>query len=490
MDGLASARQIESSDDEHVINRGMFVGSDLFSVLFERTSSVAQDAAKAKKKQAELPSGYKLIAKYLTPEERGSERKDLVQNVIRAFKSLPKDEEFMAAAKAGEAKKGWYTQSAKALQDVFGVDSPRYAAVLAAFSPQVSVTENLRNSMRMWRLWITHNRTTDPEELDKLGIQCVGEDRWYKMPWRNNTITALTIPDEKLSELNLSGSKVNNFRKNLGGDLAAATNDAWMANFGGIDQGLFGSQAGYSAYTAKLRRVAEKLGWKTAEVQETVWSFFKALYEKQTVEHGFGTKALSHLKDSDVANVPDFATLMSDPDVKRELDRVGLQFRAEQTPDGLRPGESDGETPESRANQAGFGKHIAAVAQRAEQLRRARDVAEDAKFGCAAPHAQVTAARGNTVTVRFAAGADLGPVKHLETTGKLPQRTVTTQKFGTAARDMRYLMIPKDGKWLFIDEPKIMLSHDVGEGVHEYRIQGKTVKANPLDKSAMANAGI
>ena len=57
------------------------------------------------------------------------------------FKDLPATlEEGVAAAYAGQTKRGWYEQSARTILEIFGIeDAPRFSALLAALSPQQAV---------------------------------------------------------------------------------------------------------------------------------------------------------------------------------------------------------------------------------------------------------------------------------------------------------------------------------------------------------------
>lgn len=87
-------------------------------------------------------------------------------------------------------------------------------------------------------------------------------------------------------------------------------------------EGKGGKGPGYLLSNAATRRAAafleKKTGqkWTAAEVQETVWSYVKAIYEKR--RKGPGTqKSMQELSEDitaeDIAEVVDFASLMSDP---------------------------------------------------------------------------------------------------------------------------------------------------------------------------------
>jgi hypothetical protein len=283
------------------------------------------------------PRGFGSIAKHLTPEESAKLRTDSAQKLADLFKALPPDADFEAAALAGEAKKGWYAKSAEAIRQIFGdQDAPRFAALLAAMSPQTSVEINLLNAATMWRNWTRAGRPTDREAIIDLMGQSVqgGRGRASVLDaWVNNSVRALG--DENPMATTLSGPKVDSFMRNLLGNVQAVTLDAWMANFTLLDQTVFGGSltkggdpgkgAAYLAMSAKIRRVAENLTkstgkkWTPAEVQETVWSWAKTAYElaaskgeTRTVEDLVKSGAIT---DSMIAATPDFATMLT-KDVK------------------------------------------------------------------------------------------------------------------------------------------------------------------------------
>ncbi len=121
--------------------------------------------------------------------------------------------------------------------------------------------------------------------------------------WINNTVRALQSEDPR--NLVISGPKVQSFTQNLRGNTIEVTNDTWMALFALMNQRTIGGlgrkapgQPGvtvdskilfknpeYIAFSAQVRRAADRLTtitgerWTAAEVQETVWSFSKALIE-------------------------------------------------------------------------------------------------------------------------------------------------------------------------------------------------------------------
>ncbi len=151
------------------------------------------------------------IEQNLTDQERRQLRADTTKRMIDAFHSLPDTHEYAAAALAGEAKKGWYRDSAKAIANVFGPDAPRFAATLAAMSPQTSVQSNFHNAIRTFINWDKAGRPQDPAKIKDImqdSVQRQEGGTGVLHSWVPNTIRALTHPDpEKLPVPNLDPGK-------------------------------------------------------------------------------------------------------------------------------------------------------------------------------------------------------------------------------------------------------------------------------------------
>lgn len=287
-------------------------------------------------------------AKFLTPAELESQMtshaRGNMQQMSRARAQMPSVDELASAVVGGRDKRGWYENSRRALEHVFGDDADLFAGVLAATSPQNSVESNLQNSLRIYRNWNAAGRPTDENAILKIMAKSVngmkGEESVLDA-WKNNTVSVLSGGNV------ISGPKVDSFWTNLRsrarrssmGDVHpddAVTLDAWMANLFGIDNAAFAgrtTKAGSPAQLAKfakgdpgyspkylagsslVRETAQKLGLKPSEVQETAWSFGKALYEKaealgisarEVVERGL-------LTPQDISGTVDFSLLLKDP---------------------------------------------------------------------------------------------------------------------------------------------------------------------------------
>lgn len=333
---------------------------------------------------ANAVDGIKKVAASLTETERAKLRKDTGEKMVTIYKALPSSDEIAAVAYAGKAKRGWYRHSVEAIQHIFGADGWRFAALLAATSPQNSVEMNLENTLRIWANWIAAGRpTSEAEILEIMGRSVQGNKGVDSVlgAWRNNSYRALQA--KSFADLVLSGPKVDSFMRNLNGDYAEVTNDAWMANYALIDQTLFsgsankagtepGKGAGYLAMSAKTREAAKKLGWQPAEVQETVWSWAMSMLE--TMDRSDETRGAIEILDQgaltdDVINAtPDFRSLFREPRYADILRNGGYGDRIESLPKPVRD-QNDGDAPFPAAK---MNKLLADAGLRLEFLQRQR----------------------------------------------------------------------------------------------------------------------
>lgn len=279
-------------------------------------------------------------AAYLLPEEAAKAgRGGSIQDMQRMLDFLPKAKELAAVMKAGGAKRGWYRASSQAILDTFGKDdAPRFAALLAAMSPQTSVEMNLQNALNTWKNWTAAGRPTDERAIREIMGRSVAGTKGEESvldAWVGNSLRALQAEDP--SKVRLSGPKVDSFMANLADDVYRVTNDAWNANLLGVSQKLFsgsmskanpndpGLTPGYIATSARMRHAADLAGMTPAEGQETAWSFAMQLYERakatgqsvtDLLESGGATDAL-------VRGAPDFSTLFQQPQYRGILEQAG-----------------------------------------------------------------------------------------------------------------------------------------------------------------------
>jgi len=290
-------------------------------------------------------AGMKAILPYLQPDEAAKLRAHTASNFVNLFSSLPDAKEMASVAYSGRAKKGWYQNSAAALREVFGpIDAPRFTAVLAATSPQTSVESNTINALRIWTNWDAAGRPTDPAAIKAIvgrSVQGKKGEESVLDSWLPNTIRALTAEDP--ASMRISGPKVNSFMLNLQDYVHEVTNDAWQATYMGIPKNSFtnsakkreiaGKSPMYSAANAKARQAAEILSkrtgekWTPAEVQETIWSWAKTLYEQRssagedrTMKQILAAGGLTH---EAIGATPDFEKLFIDGVYRNILEQGG-----------------------------------------------------------------------------------------------------------------------------------------------------------------------
>jgi hypothetical protein len=212
--------------------------------------------------------------------------------------------------------------------------------------------------------------------------------------WQGNAHRVLNHPEA--NEKMLSGPKVDSFMRNLLGDMTEVTNDAWMANYAAVDQKIFsgrlsktdaGKGPGYLAMSALARRTARYLTqltgetWTPAEVQETVWSWSKTLYELADSANEFRTAeelvADGEITDELISSTPDFGTLFTQPDYARILQEAGYGDQLEgiqrARADAARPaGQEPGAGGKAAAVAPEAAKHLRNAARRLDALRKSR----------------------------------------------------------------------------------------------------------------------
>jgi hypothetical protein len=266
-----------------------------------------------------------------------------VAQTERLLEVLPTAANVEATAKFGAPKQGWYRASTQALIDVFGKkDAPRFAALLAATSPQNSVEMNLLNTLNIWKNWTAAGRPQDAAQIKAIMGDSVAGDKGEDSvldAWVNNSNRALTAKDP--TQITLSGPKVDSFYRNLTDDVNRVTNDAWMSNFSGISQdnlrtspsaaqlaaGNPGMTPTYAALSARVRQGGARAGMSGSEGQETIWSTAKPLMEMQSATGKPARQLLEEglITPEVIRETPDFSTLLNTGTNREILKRAGYE---------------------------------------------------------------------------------------------------------------------------------------------------------------------
>ena len=348
-DTVGMARAIARGDREmlsEVMQRGTEPRSVGATVPLWRGEVPSAAAERSIERAATAVPQIEGILPYLTAEEAATITPITARNLDAAFRatSVP---DLIGASVAGAPKMGWYRQSGRATETIFGDDQRRFNTLLAATSPQTSVEANLQNAVNIWANWNKAGRPKDPDViLEIMGRSVMGDKGIDSVlpAWRNNAIRALSAPEGTAgADFRLSGPKVDSFGFAVSGDLDRFTNDAWQANLTGVPQQLYsragqnlpGYSAGYLGASAAGRKAAEQMSGilgetvYPSEVQETGWSFAKALYEQMAEGRPSGGPTAEEiyrqglLSPSRISDVPDFATLFQDPTYGGPLREIG-----------------------------------------------------------------------------------------------------------------------------------------------------------------------
>jgi hypothetical protein len=334
-----------------------------------------------KKAEAGVPALGE-AAEHLTAAERAQVhgmQESSIDKLLDAFHGSTPTDETAAMALAGKAKKGWYQRSAQAITQMFGPDGTRFAALLAAMSPQTSVEMNLHNALRTFVNWDQAGRPTTPAAIKK-----VMEDSSLRSEnlkpgksnvmeaWLQNGVRALTSADPEHESFQLSGPKVDSFMRNLRDNVHEVTNDSWNALAMNIDKALFDGRRvlvpgdlygkvrqkspAYLGVSAKIRAAAKTLSnithetWTPREVQETVWSFVKTAFE-HSEKTGKSIPELirnGELTDDLIASTPDFHHLFASGEHRGFLSQSRYAGAAERMAgepgEPARPAAASGET--------------------------------------------------------------------------------------------------------------------------------------------------
>lgn len=301
---------------------------------------------------------------------------DTLHNLYQDLKATAPSLE--AAAEAGKIKRGWYQHTAKALDELFGREAPRFTALLAATSPRMSVEDNFLKALAVWewyqqKLQATghaHNSTTPSfgevrdwirkEQASGNWKNIVGDKRILGTHDKA-TATALSASPDQLHEPQFRGlfdtPKIDSFYRNLRGNLDAVTQDAWMSYLAGKSPDLPGKPqkdfSGYLAMNSITRQVAASLNhnldtgekpWTAAEVQECAWSFFRTLAkmsgQSRVTKPGrsfsmndfgkpiSGTEALAVITPEHISSTVDFTTMLAtDPAIQNKVKSLGPEFQ-------------------------------------------------------------------------------------------------------------------------------------------------------------------
>jgi hypothetical protein len=280
-------------------------------------------------------------------------------STLRAFSLMPTARETVSAALVGGEAQHWYETSAHALRSVFGEDTPRFMAMLAAASPQTSVEDNLKGSLQIWKRWDDAGRPTEKEAITGIIQDVMDEGGAMLVPKAiNNNVSRVLgqLTDEQLMDPQLlagagkakdrilSGPKVDAFYANLMGEVQRATIDTHMLRgFGAnVEKATATRLLSTTAGLREAAGVASRLTGRTVtprEMQAMTWATFKALSDRLgtgaqrrgrsvadvvegTIFEGGPAQALA----GDIAETPSFSSILNNEDVAPLIRNLGPEY--------------------------------------------------------------------------------------------------------------------------------------------------------------------
>lgn len=217
-------------------------------------------------------------SEFLTDEEKhilASEPSSL-KNFKQMQDRIASAPDLAATMKAGQANRFWYDRARKSFDAMFDslpkneylpVDKERFPALVAATSPQVDPSINLRQALDAYHAWVDAGRPIETDDIRKV------TDSILKLnAYQANTARALRGEP-------LSGPKVSSFSRNLSeGGEQNVTNDLWGAVTNGIvDAKELSNPGKYIALSHNYRQAAKSLGWAPEQGQAASWGFVRSL---------------------------------------------------------------------------------------------------------------------------------------------------------------------------------------------------------------------
>jgi hypothetical protein len=327
---------VSSVDEERRIMAALESGKTAHPALKQAETALSPAERSAWKKIAKLAgpawfTDHNIKAVFGTNEETKLQRLRKVLELYNFFDPT----EMAAISKAGKEGLGWYENCRRFINHLFPIETMPYehatfAQLLAATSVGMKPGENLEVALRAWMAWDKAKRPSDVSKLEK-----IFNDK-FKAGIRADVIRKKIIDVFSGQYLGKLGNfKQPNYSLNIRGVLDLATADMWVARHMAFEllnpadpiTGLRDYNTSvkqlldnpmYIAFAARAREVANSMGLKVAEVQETMWSFVRVLYDAldpkvdtSSTADLFAaedpvTLALNSISHLDIANVEDY----------------------------------------------------------------------------------------------------------------------------------------------------------------------------------------
>jgi hypothetical protein len=319
-----------------------------------------------------------------------------VHNLLKAFDEAPPEETLESLAKLGEVGAKWYTRTFIMLTDFFGADAPMVARLIAALSPQNSVSENL---------YLAFDATHKFKQLGPNPARDAVERAFKTLATTkvNQENAVRAVMGEELGEPG-GAFKIKNFARNLMNIMNGVTLDVWMSMIGGYYTTPPGQMLAkeftvkgdprYAGYATKVIKVANEIEWGPMEVQAASWMFTKSLYEAmgkfnaegyylkhEPTQRGW-KQALASLTEGHIVQASDLVNIILEDlrengKLTEALGKLGITsetIRALQPLQAAEPGRKVAAGMDEVSNRV-----VASVGRTLETIRRQRDRETEAR---------------------------------------------------------------------------------------------------------------
>lgn len=270
------------------------------------------------------------------------------ERALRNFSLMPTAEEGATIALIGAEAQKWYQTSARTLEQMFGVEAPRFTGLLAATSPNIGIEKNMAGALHLWRRWNELGRRVDDETLKGL-VQEITDKFGIAPSALNNVKTVLNAEFKDLIDPRaldeggfLSGLKVDAFYSNLLGNTQRVVIDTHMLSGAGTSGATTVNRlVGMSPHFRQVADLLTTITGRTVEpreVQAMQWATIKSIRDLQTtkgkdramrvvqesISGGFFDAPFERLQGK-IAETPSFASLMHAEDIAPLVREAGLE---------------------------------------------------------------------------------------------------------------------------------------------------------------------
>lgn len=182
---------------------------------------------------------------------------------------MPRRPSLTALYHEGYADRLWYDDTRARLTDLYGPDADTMIGFLAATSPRANLRANVTKALTAYAEWLAADRVPRPDLFASA------------FPAHRSNLHRVTLG------VPLSGPKVRAFHAALMGDPDAVVLDVWMIRLFDLPDRMTPLQ--YARATARITRLADRLGDQPRRVQAALWCAYKRHIGENTVTADYVT---------------------------------------------------------------------------------------------------------------------------------------------------------------------------------------------------------